>query len=147
MRSYDLETEVEGLTEKPITLDVRKDLIIGGDLEKEAREAAAWFGYYAVLSERAQSRLKKCKLAFEIWQARASEAMEITLAEKSKSKKRPTQRAIQEALRLQPKFKAFELEVIKATEKAGIMNKWAIALQEKKGLIQTLCANRRKESY
>ena len=67
----DLVQEIEGVIPEKAVINVKKDLTISNDLDHEVDTAARNYGYYAVLSEKAESRYQKVKFAFERWKAQA----------------------------------------------------------------------------
>ena len=63
----DLTIEIDGLLPEPVKFALREELEISSDIERDIRRLPALFGYFAILSEKAESRCRRAKLAFDMW--------------------------------------------------------------------------------
>ena len=136
-----LKISIEGLANKPIDVELKRDLEIGDDIEYEAKRAAARFGYYAVLAEEAQARLEKAESAFEIWIARESRSLE---EEHGKFK---TVDELKRTLKLIPKYSQWKSTLVRYRKEQRTLKVIAKSFEHKKDLVQTIAANRRAESH
>lgn len=136
-----LKINIEGLANRPITIQMRRDLIITDDIEYEAKRAAAKFGYYAVLAEEAQARVEKAESAYEIWYAQESKALEDELG------KFKTVDELKRKVRLIPKYSQWKTTLAKYRKEYRILKVVAKSFEHKKDLVQTIAANRRSENH
>ena len=65
----DIIYELKGLLPEKIVVSVEEQLRISEDMDEEVDGAAKSYGYFAILSERAETRYQKMKFAFDQWQA------------------------------------------------------------------------------
>jgi hypothetical protein len=137
--------EVKGLLPDAVVISLRGELTISEDLDNEVDTAATQFGWYAVLAEKAETRHQKMKFAAETWAAEI-EAGEASTRE-SAGLKAHTEARMKAFVRSQPKYKAYQLKLIEFQEQARILKVIAKAFELKLALVQTKCANRRKEHY
>ena len=140
----ELVIEIPGLVPEPVTVALKADLTISEDLEREVKCTPSQFGYYAVLSEKAESRYRRCKLGFDLWRSEAEddlEAQQRVETGKGFSKVKDLTRLIMR----QPKYRAYMLKLDEYEEHARILKKVAEAFAHKKDLVQTICSNRRSE--
>lgn len=140
----DLVVEVEKLLPEPVVLSIRDELSISEDIDTEVDRASSNFGYYAVLSEMAQTKFDKLKFAFETWKAKEEER--IATEREYEGKKPYTVAQMQSFVRSQEKYKSFQLKLIEYEEQKRILKVIANAFEMKKDLVQTKAANRRNES-
>lgn len=137
MREYIV--EIEGLVPETVTASLKEDLTISDDLAVEIDRCAAQFGYFAVLSERAQSRYQRLKLSYEMWQAEIEKQM-LDDGLKFKLVKDMNREVLG-----MPKSKLYRAKLLKFEEEAKILKQIAKAFEIKKDLIQTKSSNRRSE--
>jgi hypothetical protein len=141
----ELVIEIDGLTPgHPVTVALKADLTISADLKREVTVTAAHFGYYAVLAEKAYARMKRTKLAFEIW----SSGVEAGIYDRIKAdtgKAPKTVKDVTRELMKIPKYQMYRLRIEEYEEHANILRAIAKAFEHKKDLVQTMNANRRKE--
>jgi hypothetical protein len=148
----DLLYEVEGLLPEKVVISVKDQLKLSEDIDSEVDKAAGVYGYYAVLSERAETRYQKMKLAFEKWQAETESRYfhekreEIKSSSKDLKLKMPTEAQMKAYVRTQSKFRAYQIRLIEYDEHRRILKVLARAFEMKIHLVQTKSANRRKES-
>lgn len=142
--SRDLLYEITNLLPEKVVVSIKKDLHITEDIDTEVDQAAAQFGYYAVISEKAETRYQKMKFAFEQWRA-TTESKEI-LTRAREGKKAPTEAQMKAFVMSQPKYKGFQIRLIQYEEQRRITKVIAKAFELKKDLVQTKSSNRRKES-
>lgn len=139
----ELVVEIEGLEPgHPVTVALVADLTIGEDLERECKRTAAQYGYYAVLAEKAEARIKRSKLTFEMWKAETEDRIVADAGGAGKFKR--VKDLTRELIKL-PRYAAFVRRIIQHEEEAGIMKQVAKAFEHKKDLVQTCNANRRSE--
>ena len=141
--SRDILFEVENLLPEKVVINVRKDLMISEDLDTEVDQAASQYGYYAVISEKAETRYQKMKFAFEHWKAEV-ESRQIMIRAKE-AKKSFTEAQMKAHVMCQPKYRAFQIRLIQYDEQRRIFKIIARAFELKKDLVQTKSSNRRKE--
>ena len=141
----DLTHEISGLLPAPIVISIKDQLRITEDLDYEVDTAARTFGYYGLLSERAETRYQKMKFAFEHWKAgvESNEDQERI----SEGRKKMTEAERTAHVRVQTKYKAYQLKMIQFDEDRRVLKIIARAFELKKDLVQTKAANRRREHY
>ena len=139
----DLVFEIEGLVPEPITVALRADLKISNDIDTEIDVAAINFGYYAILSEKANTRYQKIKFAFEAWVA-STEAAALRIRQ-AEAKKPYTEAQMKAYVRSQTKYRGFQMRMIEYDEQQRILKVISKAFEMKKDLVQTKAANRRGE--
>jgi hypothetical protein len=132
--------EIDGLTSEKISIELRKLLKVGSDLEEEARNASAYFGYYAILAARAEMKFRRRETSFEIWFVKEKQKIID-----SASPKKMSQKAAEEEIKRSSNYKNWKDVLFKAEQDSLVLNKCARALEYKIGCVQTLNANRRKE--
>lgn len=137
-----LKISIEGLANKPIQLELKKDLEISDDIEYEAKRAAARFGYYAVLAEEAQARVEKTESAFDIWFAREAKSLEDENGKPFK-----TVDEVKRKIKLIPKYSQWQSTLAKYRKEYRTLKVIAKSFEHKKDLVQTIAANRRAESH
>jgi len=135
----ELVIDISGLVPHCVTIALKEDLTISEDLGREVDQTAAQFGYYAVLSEKAEARYQITKLAFELWRAGVEENM---VAEYGPFK---TVKELDRKVMQLPKWRSFKMTLIEFEEHARILKQVAKAFEIKVNLVQTKNANRRKE--
>ena len=135
-----LKINIEGLANKPIQLELKRDLEISDDIEYEAKRAAARFGYYAVLAEEAQARVERAESGYEIWYARESRSL---VEENGKPFK--TVDELKRKIQTIPKYSSWKSTLAKYRKEYRVLKVIAKAFEHKKDLVQTICANRRAE--
>jgi hypothetical protein len=140
----DLIVEVERLLPEPVVVNIREELSISEDIDTEVDQAASKFGYYAVLSEKAQTKLDKLKFAFDVWKAKEEER--IATEREYEGKKSLTLPQMTAYVKSQEKYKSYQLKLIEYEEQKRILKVIANAFEMKKDLVQTKAANRRNES-
>lgn len=139
----DVSVEIEGLVSDKVFVKVKNDLLITEDIDTEVDHASANFGYYAVLSEKAETRYQKLKYAFERWKAEFG--MSIDAERVRDGAKKLTEKQKEECLITHEKFKAYQLKMIKLDDDRRTLKILAKAFEKKADLIQTKSSNRRKE--
>jgi hypothetical protein len=130
--------EVTDLTPDPITISISEDLRISENLELEIARCAAQFGYYSIVAEKANTRLRKLKISYALWHAHALKY----------EKEENGIKTIAEAERVvmfSAKWKAYQMKLIKFEEEAKSLRHIARSFELKKDLIQTTASNRRSE--
>jgi hypothetical protein len=142
--SRDIQYEIKNLLPESVFISIKKDLQITEDIDTEVDQAAAQFGFYAVLSEKAETRYQKMKFGFEQWRAQV-ESNQIML--RAREAKKPfTEAQMKSHVMSQMKYKAFQIRLIQYDEQRRIIKVIAKAFELKKDLVQTKSSNRRKES-
>ncbi len=139
----DIAVEIEGLVPEAVFVKVKNDLIITEDIDTEVDHASANYGYYAVLSEKAETRYQKLKYSFERW--KAEHGMAIDAERVREGAKKLTEKQKEETLISHEKFKAYQLKLIKLDDDRRTLKILARAFEKKADLIQTKSSNRRKE--
>ena len=134
---------VDGLTQEPIEISTRDLMYISEDMDSEVDRAACDYGFYAVLSEKAETKHQRLKFKFEQWKAR-TEHDELSRREAEKEKKL-TEASMRSYIMSQPKYRAYQLKIIDYGERARVCKKVVDVLSARKDLLQTKCSNRRKE--
>jgi hypothetical protein len=140
----DISYEIKNLLPETIYVSIKKDLQITEDIDTEVDQAASQFGFYAVLSEKAETRYQKMKFAFDQWRAEV-ESNQIMLRARE-AKKAFTEAQMKSHVMSQPKYRAFQIRLIQYDEQRRIIKVIAKAFELKKDLVQTKSSNRRKES-
>jgi hypothetical protein len=143
-KEKDLIYMIEGLLEEKIVVKLRPLLMISEDLDFEVDRAASMYGYYAVLSEKADTRYQRLKYSYEKWRAE-HESREQRLRA-TEGKKAFTEAQMRAEVQSQPKFRTYQVKIIHLEEQKRVLKIIAKALEFKKDLVQTKCANRRGES-
>jgi hypothetical protein len=139
----DLLYEVKGLLPEKIVVSIEEQLRISEDIDTEVDDAAKNFGYFAILSERADTRFQKMKFAFEQWQA---EVETRAMSERKANGDKPfTEAQMKAYIRSQPKYSAFQTKLIELDEHRRVLKIIVKAFEIKSGLIQTKASNRRNE--
>lgn len=144
-KKYDLTYLVTGLIDEEIVVKLRPLLTISEDLDYEVDRAAAIYGYYAVLSEKADTRYQRVKFNSEKWRAEAEFAE--SKARQTSGLKAHTEAQMKAFIMSQPKYRSYHSHIIECDEQKRILKIIAKALELKKDLVQTKAANRRKETY
>jgi hypothetical protein len=135
--------EVKGLLPEKVVISIEEQLKISEDIDSEVDDAAKNFGYFAILSERADTRLQKMKFAFEQWQA---EVETRAMSERRANNEKPfTEAQMKAYIRSQPKYSAFQTKLIELDEHKRVLKIIVKAFEIKSGLIQTKASNRRNE--
>jgi len=144
MSKYDLVYEIKGLVPRTVVIALEEELSITEDIDSEVDKAAARFGYYAVLAEKAGARFEKLKLSFNFWEADSKCRKDERLA--FDTEKKLTEGQMKSYIMSQPKYKTYQLKMIELREQSNIMKVIARAFEKKSDLVQTKAANRRKEA-
>jgi hypothetical protein len=139
----DLVYEISGLVPTPVTIVLRKDLMISADIDTEIDVAAINFGYYAILAEKADTRYQKVKFAYEAWVA-STEAAALRTRQ-AEAKKPYTEAQMKAYVRSQSKYRGYQMKLIELDEQRRILKVISKAFEMKKDLVQTKAANRRGE--
>lgn len=135
----ELTVAIEDLLPEPVKVALQSELSISNDLEREVRRSSAQYGYYAVLAVKAESKLRRGKLSFDMWQSQIEEELG-----QDKTFKR-----VKDLTRLvmrHPSYKAWKLKLDKYEEDMDLLKAIAKSFEHKISLVQTSCADRRKES-
>ena len=132
--------EIEGLVPEKVTIALKEDLTISEDLDHEVDHCAALFGYYSVLAQKAQERLKRAETRFEIWLTH--QQLEVM---KTKDNSKFSKWEVDAEVKQLPKWWAFKEKINKFDCDAGVLKSISNAFEKKIGLVQTKNANRRKE--
>jgi hypothetical protein len=139
----DLKIEIEGLMTEKLSLEVKKSLRITEDIDTEVDEAASNFGFYAVLSEKAETRFQKLKFAYEKWRAEFETSEN---AQRSRDGLKPrTEAQMKSFVQSSERNKAYQLKMIKLDEDRRHMKALAKAFELKLELVRTKSSNRRSE--
>lgn len=147
----DILFEVEGLLPKKVVVSVKESLRLTEDMDFEVDTAAGTFGFYAVLAERAETRYQKMKLAFESWQAEVEsrflheKRVEVRTAPKEAKARMPTEGQTKSHVRMQSKYRAYQIKLIEFDEHRRILKVLSKAFEMKSELVRTKAANRRIE--
>ncbi len=139
--SKELIVEIEKVADHTVVISVMEDLTIKEDIDDEVRKTSALFGYYAVLSELAASKLDKVKDRFEIW--KASEQRSLIEENGGPFK---TVAEMNSKLIFIPAYKGYKNVIRKYEKEARVLKVIAKAFEHKKDLVQTMAANRRTEN-
>lgn len=122
----------------PVVVNPSPDLEIGADLDAEMGQQPGLFAYYGILAEEAKARAKKVK--FRIHCLR--EDLDARIRAKGEIR---TEKAIEAAINRSPKMRAlFKLSMDRQRE-AGFLAVLAKAFDQRKDMLQSMGANRRKE--
>lgn len=140
---YDLTETFIGLLPEDVVFKLKEELTISEDIDSEVDEASARFGFFAVLSERAESRYQKIKTHFDVWEANTVTA--YLRESELDGKKKPAKEAIDLFVRTQPKYFAYKDKLNKFDRERKILRQIALAFEKKANLIQTKSSNRRSE--
>lgn len=138
-----LQETIKGLPEK-VQVKVWEALKITEDIDTEVDRAAAWYGYYAVLSEKANLRLLRMEIAFDLWREENAQHRRNEFA--SLGKKPPTPSQMSSYLKNLAKYRGYEVQLAEYQYERDVLKVIAKAFEMKKDLVQTKAANRRKES-
>lgn len=141
--SRDILYEIKNLLPEAVVVSIQKDLRISEDIDTEVDRAPAQYGFYAVLSEKAETRYQKMKFGFDQWKA-GVESDQIMLRARE-GKKAFTEAQMKAFVSSQPKYKAYQIRLIQYDEQRRIVKIIARAFELKLQMIQTKAANRRKE--
>ena len=139
----DLNYEISGLVPEPVQLALRKDLKVSNDIDTEIDVAAINFGYYAILSEKADTRYQKTKFAYDAWVA-GTEAAALRTRQ-AEAKKPYTEAQMKAYVRSQSKYRGYQMKLIELDEQRRILKVISKAFEMKMQLVQTKAANRRGE--
>jgi len=139
----DIVYELKGLLPEKIVLSIEEQLKITEDIDGEVDNAAKSYGYFAILSERAETRYQKMKFAFDQWQA---EVETRAMAERKANGDKPyTEAQMKANIRSQPRYSAFQTKLIELDEHRRVLKIIVKAFEIKSNLIQTKASNRRNE--
>jgi len=139
----DVSIEIDELVSDPIKLKVREALHISEDIDHEIDKAAGDYGYYAVLAEKANSKLQRIEYGYIQWRGTAEHSKQ---REREAQRLKPlTKEQMVSYIHSLPRYAAFRLTLVKLTEQAGSLRAIAKAFEVKAGLVQTKASNRRKE--
>jgi len=139
----DLIYEVKGLLPEKVILSIEKELSISEDIDQEVDRAAAVFGYYAVLAEKAETRYYKLKFACEVWEAETEHAVN---QEREYQEKKPlAEKKLTAMVRSRPKYRSYQLKLIEIGEQKRVLKVLAKAFEKRADMIQTKSSNRRSE--
>lgn len=138
-KAKDLQIAIEGLLPEEIKVSLRSELMVSEDLERDVRRTAAQYGYYAVLAEKAESRCRRAKLAFDMWRSEYEDEL------CSQGTKFARVKDLTRLVMKHPRYKAWMLKLDKYQEDAGLMRAITKAFEHKKDLVQTSAADRRRE--
>lgn len=139
----DLTYEIKGLLPEKVVLSIEEQLKISEDIDNEIDDAAKNFGYFAILSERSDTRYQKMKFAFDQWQA---EVETRAMMERKASGDKPyTEAQMKANIRSQPKYSAYQTKLIELDEQRRVLKVIVKAFELKAGLVQTKASNRRTE--
>ena len=144
MSKYDLTYEIKGLIPDKVVVNLEDELKITEDIDSEVDKAAARFGYYAVLAEKAEARYERLKLSFNFWESDAKVRKDEELA--ISKEKKLTESQMKAYVSSQSKFKTYQLKMIELREQKDVMRAIVRAFDKKSDLVQTKAANRRKEA-
>lgn len=133
--------EIEGVSSELISIDIKRDLEISEDIEREIKQAASRFGYMAVCAEEAESRFEKASTAYDIWKAK----QERELIEENGGKQFKTAAELHRKLYLIPKYANWQSTLNKYKKDWRMCKIFAKAFEHKKDMVQTIAANRRAE--
>lgn len=139
----DLLYEIKGLVPDKVVLSLEEHLRISEDLDTEIDVAAKNYGYFAILSEKSESRHQKMKFAFESWQAETE--TRAAMERKGEGEKPFTEAQMKAHIKSQPKYSAFQSKLIELDEQRRILKSILKAFEIKSSLIQTKASNRRNE--
>lgn len=139
----DLIYEVEKLLPETVFINIKDELYISEDIDTEVDQASARFGYFAVLSEKSETKYQKLKFAFEAWKGKEEER--VAREREYESRKPYTERQMTAYIKSQEKAKSYQLKLIEFDEQRRVMKVIARAFEMKKDLIQSKSANRRNE--
>jgi hypothetical protein len=131
------------LLPEPIVVSISTQLRISEDIDTEVDTAAKMFGYYAVLSERAETRYNKMKFAFEQWKAEVETRESRSRA--ADGQKKLTEAEMKAFVQSQSKYRSYQLKIIQFDEDRRVLKVIAKAFELKKDLVQTKASNRRAE--
>lgn len=139
----DFKVEVEGLMPEKLSLQVRESLKISEDIDTEVDQAAAEYGFYAILAEKAETRHQKLKFAHEKWKAEY-ETSENAQRHRDGLKSR-TEAQMKAMVASSERNKAYQLKLIKLDEDRRNMKALAKAFELKSEMVRTKSSNRRSE--
>jgi len=139
----DFRIEVEGLVPEKISLGVRAALKISEDIDTEVDQAAANYGYFAVLSEKAETRFQKIKFAYDKWRAEFETSENATRARDGQKPR--TEAQMKALIASSERNKAYQLKMIKLDEDRRHMRALAKAFELKSEMVRTKSSNRRSE--
>ena len=139
----DFKVEIDGLVEERLSVEVKKSLRITEDIDTEVDEAASNFGFYAVLAEKAESRYKKLKFAYDKWRAEFETAENAERARDGL--KARTEAQMKAFVQASERNKAYQLKLLKLDEDYRHMKALAKAFELKLELVRTKSSNRRSE--
>jgi hypothetical protein len=142
--SRDILYEVKGLVPDTVFINIREKLMISEDMDTEVDRSASEYGYWAVLSEKADTRYQRIKFQFETWKAEI-ESRE-TLRRSDEGKKKLTEAEMKSFVMSQVKYRAYMDTIIKFDEHKRILKVIAKAFELRKDMVQTKSSNRRIES-
>ena len=139
----DIVYEIVGLVPEKVAMSVAEELTISEDVDFEVDTAAKNFGYFAILSERSETRYQKLKYAFDAWQAEVE--TRANLERKAEGLKPHTESQMKSHVRSQAKYSAFQTKMIQLDEQRRVLKVILKAFEIKAGLVQTKASNRRSE--
>lgn len=146
-REIDLEFEgllkdaISGLPET-VQVKVWEELRIK-DIDAEVDEAAARFGFWAVLAEKASYRLMRMEFAFDAWKDERTEQKQQEL--EARGERLFSSARMMRHLKTLASYRSYELQIIEFTYARDLLRSLARAFQMKKDLVQTKAANLRAE--
>ena len=135
----ELAINIEGLVPDVVAINLKEDLTVTEDLEREVAEGSAMYGYYAVLSEKAEARSQSVELAFKVWK----NAKERKLIKEHGNFK--LAKDMERMVICDPTWKAYQIKIGEYQSEAKILKQISKAFELKVSLVQTANANRRAE--
>ena len=139
----DFKVEIEGLMPEKLSLKVKESLHISEDIDSEVDKAAAEYGFYAVLSEKAETRYQKIKFAYDKWRAEVETSENATRARDGLKPR--TEAQMKAFIAQSERNKAYQLKMIKLDEDRRHIKALAKAFELKSEMVRTKSSNRRSE--
>ncbi len=138
-----LQYEVKDLLPKPVQISLKEELMISEDIDSEVDRAAHIYGYYAVLAEKAESRLQKLRYAYDIWRAEIEKNK--TQEMRDDGEKPYTVGQMDAFVKAHPKYHSYQAKMTELEEHRRILKVIAKAFELKSEMVRTKAANRRTE--
>lgn len=140
----DMLLSFKGILPDEVVVRLQEELTVTEDIDTEVDRAAHMFGFYAVLSEKAESRYAQLKYKYDSWLSDQKAGMRKT--REAKSMRALKESDIMGEIRRLPKYHSYQKVLLEYEREKGILKALAKAFEIKCNLVQTKAANRRSES-
>lgn len=137
--TFDVKNAVTG---KPTAVAPGDSLSIGSDLNRGMSEQAALFAYYGALAEEEYHRAKRIKFKIHCLSEDLDEEFR---REEEREGRTLTERALTQRVKRDPRIRELYAKYIATQRRAGHLRVMKDAFAQRKDMLQSIGANRRRE--